>query len=158
MAKKRKQLLTLRKVLEKEIQDAQLSAEKVRYESNKINRETADSWSSGGDRYHASTQADIVEKRVEDLKLCLDEVAKACESTIPKKVTKTCYVELEIEGGVKHNIFVLNNTATIPIEAKIVSAISPLGKAIVGKKEGANIKYKPSGNSAVIKGVVGFIE
>ena len=158
MARKRKQLLTLKKVLEKEIQDAQVSAEKVRYESNKINRETADSWSAGGDRFHASSQADIVEKRLEDLKLCLSEVEKACERAIPKKVTKTCYVELEIEGGVKHNIFVLNNTATVSIEAKIVSAISPLGKAIVGKKEGSNIKYKPGGNSVVIKGVVSLIE
>ena len=158
MAKKRKHILTLKKVLEKEIQDAQVSAVKVRDESNKINRETADSWSAGGDRYHASTQADIVEKRLEDLKLCLKEVDKASGTDIPKKVTKTCYVELEIEGGLKHNIFVLNNTATISTDAKIVSAGSPLGKAIVGKKEGANIKYKPSGNSVVIKGVVGLIE
>ena len=158
MAKKRKQLLVLKKVLEKEIQDIQVSAEKVRYESNKLNRESADSWSSGGDRYHASSQADIVEKRLEDMKLCLKEVEKANKDAPPKKVTKTCYVELEIEGGVKHNIFVLNNTTTIPIEVKIVSAGSLLGKAIVGKKEGANIKYKPSGNSVVIKGVVGFIE
>ena len=158
MAKKRKQLLTLKKVLEKEIQDAQLSAVKVRYESNKINRETSDSWSAGGDRYHASSQADIVEKRLEDMELCLGEVEKACKDDIPKKVTKTCYVELEIKGGVKHNMFVLINTATIPTEAKIVSAISPLGKAIVGKKEGATIKYKPGGNNVVIKGVVSLIE
>ena len=158
MAKKRRQLLTLRKVLEKEIQDTQISADKTRRDAYEVAQSAAGSPSQSGDRFHAGAQADIVEKRLEDMKLCLDEVVKASEGDIPKKVTKTCYVELVINSGVTHKLFVLNNTATIPIEAKIVSEGSPLGRAIVGKKINQKFEYDPTGTGVTVKGKVNEIE
>lgn len=158
MAKKRKQLLALKKVLEKEIQDTQTSVDKTRQDAYEVAQSAAGSPSQSGDRFHANAQADIVEKRLEDMKLCLKEVDIASGTDIPKKVTKTCYVELEIEGGVQHNIFVLNNTATISIEAKIVSVESPLGKAIIGKETNQKFEYDPSGIHVAVKGKVKTIE
>lgn len=158
MVKKRDKLLFLGKTLSKEIHDVQVSADKTRQDAYEVARSAAASPSQSGDRFHATAQADIVQKRLDDINTTLVEIKKATDEKIPTKITKTCYVELLINDNTLHRIFILKNLVSLPIEEKIVSADSLLGKAIVGKKAGQNFEYDPSGTGVKVKGVVNTIE
>lgn len=137
---KRKRLLALLKILDKEVEISRKRFEDNKKSANETSKTAAGSWSAGGDREYTANQAMISEKALEQIEKLYDETSKATKLSLPEVVKSPCYIEAEIED--KNIKFYLVENVVNLSGVRLVSSNSPLGKQLKGRKVGES-KSKP---------------
>jgi hypothetical protein len=124
----RSKLKELVKILEKEIKKAKSFSEKTHNSATELARMR--SMSTAGDQYHAEGSAKIAKEKLATMEK-LSEELKACLSKHrPEKIEPACFIKLT-----KEEIYVVNTPIFLSL-AKLVSAQSPFGQELLGKKVG----------------------
>ena len=95
---------------------------------------------NAGDKYHEEEAANITKKYFENLSKLLDEVKSAPDNS-PEIVKPICYVELNYESGERVKLYLVRNY-TLVTGALLITSESPIGRAIVGKKQSDNFSYE----------------
>lgn len=140
MAMKRQKITQLKEIVAEALNVAKDSAEKTKKDSDIVEKETASSWSSGGDRFHARAQAEITAKNVSNFKYLLEELEKEEEKEIPSVVKPVCIVTIK-SSSTSGEFVLVKNPVFIRSALRLISPGSSLGKALLGKKKGQTFSY-----------------
>jgi len=138
---KREKINELTRVVRQTLYAAQKSAEKTKTDSEEVEKDTARSFSSGGDRFHARAQAEITAANVSNLKYLLEELENACKKEIPVSIKPVCVVTITSTAS-SGDFVLVKNPEFIRSSLKLISPHSPLGKALMGKSKGEKFSYK----------------
>lgn len=137
---KRERITELVDLVRATLETAQKSAEKTKSDAEGIEKDTARSFSSGGDRFHSRAQAEITAANVSNIKYLLEELEKACEKEIPETVKPVCIATITSTAS-SGDFVLVNNPVYLRSSLKLISPHSPLGKALIGKSKGQKFSY-----------------
>lgn len=129
----RKKINDLLNAVSKEVEKAQEFAQKTKDSADEIAKTSATSWSAAGDREHSRGQAIITEENLKRLSSIKDEVKQAVDIAQPESVTPICFVEIQYNDMRKDSFYLVNMPMRVS-GMKLVSASSPLGLVLLGKK------------------------
>ena len=104
-------------------------------EDKKIRR----SRSQAGDRYHAESAALITQKYLSALKSLRKEII-SCSDGPSSSAKPVSYVVLEYDNGERVEFYFVKNRALVT-GVLLITQDSPIGKAILNKKEGGAFSY-----------------
>jgi transcription elongation GreA/GreB family factor len=132
----RQKMLLLKRILDKKIADFEKKVKISQQSALDVAKSASLSPSMSGDREHAEGQAVINKKLLEKIIKIRDEVDNSLDLQTPDKIKPTCFVLVNL-GDDKKEFFLATNVVSIR-KVNLLSADSPLGRAIVGKKVGDN--------------------
>jgi transcription elongation GreA/GreB family factor len=92
------------------------------------------------DKYQAEDAAELTNKYFENLTKLLDEVKSASDSAC-ETVTPVSFVEISYKSGEKVKLYLVESSTLLP-GVLLITPKSPIGRAIVGKKQGDNFSYE----------------
>ena len=118
----------IRSILSLELNKIRESAEKT----DEATKERLTGWSAAGDKYHAQAASDLTKSYLQKLEL-LDKELKSSSDTTPERVEPPCLIRIEYSDGNQAEFLLVENGVSLP-EISFISVLSPLGKAILGKK------------------------
>ncbi len=113
-----------------EIDKARVSAQKTDEASNFI---------MTGDKYHAQKAAELTDQYLKRLEKLRDEIITSGDEIKTKAEPVSC-VDIEYKDGARLK-FILVNTAVSLTRYLFISIDSPLGKAVLNKKDGDVFSY-----------------
>ena len=144
----RKKLVRLLKTLEEEIKLSRKRYEENKEMSDKTSKTARGSWSASGDREYARGQAMITKKVLDQMVKLRKEISKVIEDTIPEIVQIPCYVATENKDE-KDRFYLVENIVNLR-GISLVSAGSPLGKKLIGKKVNTSVKVNSENTFKIV--------
>ena len=125
--------------VEKEIKIAERVVEKNKKAANLIGGGMASGYSIAGDLEHARNTALLSEKRLDGLKN-LQQVLTIFLAQPAAIINPPCFLNVRYEGAEAKELFCVRNPIHFP-DLNLVSADSPLGKALLNHKSGDTFSY-----------------
>lgn len=139
MSMKRKKIVFLLKVLLKEEKIAKKRLSQARLIANQSAKTAISSWSAAGERAHTEGQKKIIQDYYKKIKSLREEIEGSSKEKIPEEIAKNCFVEVEMDGK-KKQFYIVENPINIE-GVSFMSLSSPLGQALLGKKEKEKAVY-----------------
>lgn len=97
------------------------------------------SYSAAGDVEHSRNSANLSIQKYELISDLNKELLKFVKTEPPQRVEPICYIKIEAQGSTKE-LFLANTSAFVD-GFNIISPISPIGKALMGKETGNVFLY-----------------
>jgi hypothetical protein len=113
--------------------------------ANEASGGLAQSYSVAGDVEHARNAANLSIQKAKQIKSLLIEVEKAVNESAPSTVLPVCFLELELAGFSKD--FYLVENPILMTGFNLISPVSPLGAALLGKAPGEAFSYISGGQN-----------
>lgn len=151
----REKLKVLLTVLESELAKAKRRMEETVSAANEIARSAAHSPSQSGDREHSRNQAYLAQDSYSNLAVFKQKLLDSLKSGVPGKVSPICWTEVGLEGAGKRELILVHDVVKLP-GVSIVSASSPLGRVLLGKKKGDGFEFESERGK--VRGVITEIE
>jgi transcription elongation GreA/GreB family factor len=139
----RKRLEEILGAVEKEVAKAERAAENTKQSADEIARTAAHSPSQSGDSVHSSGQAHITQEYLARVVSFKHRLVGA-QSETPGTIEAPCFVDLKFADGRETALYLVHDPVTIT-GFTLVSASSPLGLALIGKKVGSKFAYSVNG-------------
>lgn len=152
----RKELRGLLEKIELEVKKARKRVENTHKSASEIARAAAKSPSQSGDRTHAEDQALITRNALVKLKLLKKEIETSLDKKDLSAIRVPSFIKVRYKDGIEGEFYLVKSPANI-IGIMFISAESPLGKVLIGKRLGDKFDFT---NDDKIKtsGKVLFIE
>lgn len=136
----RKKLEELLALLEGEVAKAKKAAENTRKSADEIAKSAAHSPSQSGDRTHSQGQADITEAYFKRI-IAFEKRIKIALAETPNTIQTPCFVGVKFTDGKESSFYLVEDPIVIS-GITLVSAVSPLGSALIGKKPGSKFAFR----------------
>ncbi|MBI2103669.1 GreA/GreB family elongation factor [Candidatus Woesebacteria bacterium] len=136
----RDKIYELRQLVSKRIEKAQKAADRTKEDADELGRAAVASWSIAGERSLAEGQASINAENLERLKKLLKEVEASLGEKDLEVIKPVSYVKVQ-RSREEESFYIVDSPVHLN-EVTLISAGSPLGKVLLGRKAGDSVKFQ----------------
>ncbi len=135
MTKSRKNELL--RLINIELGKAEISTEKTSADVKTFGKY---SWSESGDKYHSESAAELAQEFLANLRKLCEEVESVNDEK-SDSASPVSYIEISYDSGETAKFYLVNKNALLP-GILLITPNSPIGKAVIGKKEKDGFSYE----------------
>jgi hypothetical protein len=136
----RKKILDLFEEVKKVEKSSSVAANKSYRAANEVSGGLISSYSAAGDAEHSRNSANLSIQKAETIKKLKEELERSLNSESPENVKPVCFISLKFEGGNQKDLYLVENPVFIT-GFNLISASSPLGESLLGKRMGEQFSY-----------------